>query len=335
MTPAAHSCHACGKTAGNLQRCGRCKSAWFCNRECQVVARKELGHKGANCRPPEVVQLGSAPSVPASSPASPLELAAWDLRYSDLSREAKAAHRTNSRIGNLAAVQKYTEAGSVADLIGGVDGAARRADADQLIATFLHRLGDMAAAARAACSSLRAARASSNMESLVSSLRTCGNVAREAPAEMAEMERESREQERLSGSPPSLGFFDLSQMGRISLPTTPAALSRLGLAYHEAAVSTCDAALVAVGGRSPAAEDMGLIPSLVGEARARGGLGTCLYPMRGERQRSLEIVRQAVALLRQEMRMATGDDAVSAKRSLGFQMLQLGNLHGTPRCVRT
>ena len=51
MTPAATSCHACGTSAGKLLLCGRCRNVWFCNRECQVVARQELGHRGANCRP--------------------------------------------------------------------------------------------------------------------------------------------------------------------------------------------------------------------------------------------------------------------------------------------
>ena len=61
MAPAALSCLACGNTC-NLQRCGRCKSAWFCNRECQIVARKD-GHRGANCRVPEAVQPFLTPTM--------------------------------------------------------------------------------------------------------------------------------------------------------------------------------------------------------------------------------------------------------------------------------
>jgi len=50
LAPAASSCRACGKNDAKLLRCGRCLGVWFCNRECQDVARKELGHRGANCR---------------------------------------------------------------------------------------------------------------------------------------------------------------------------------------------------------------------------------------------------------------------------------------------
>jgi len=50
LGPAASSCLACGKSGGKLLLCGQCKNVFFCSRECQIVARKELGHRGKNCR---------------------------------------------------------------------------------------------------------------------------------------------------------------------------------------------------------------------------------------------------------------------------------------------
>jgi len=35
----------------------RCRNTWFCNRECQVVSRKQLGHRGANCCPADGVKV--------------------------------------------------------------------------------------------------------------------------------------------------------------------------------------------------------------------------------------------------------------------------------------
>ena len=84
---------------------------------------------------------------------------------------------------------------------------------------------------------------------------------------MLKAERESREQESLSGAP-SLG--GLSQEGYIRLPTNEVDLSRLGLAYMEAAVATCEAAVAAVGGHdSPAgaAADYRRVPRLSVEVR--------------------------------------------------------------------
>jgi hypothetical protein len=88
----------------------------------------------------------------------------------------------------------------VADLIGGAEGADRRVNADVLISNCMLRLGNLAAGARAACSSLRAARAAGSRRSLVIALSACGALAQKAPDEMNKAERESREQERLSGS---------------------------------------------------------------------------------------------------------------------------------------
>ena len=280
MASAATSCHACGKSGGKLLLCGRCRNVWFCNRECQVVARQELGHRGANCRP---AKESSRPTISASTEVMPVDRARLDRRYAVLVSLADRANMANTRIGLLAAVDKYREAASVADLIGGEDGALRCADAGKSLSRSLVRLGDLAAAARAACSSLRAARASGSRTMLVSSLSMCGEVAGEAPSKMISAERESREQKKLSGSPSSFGGLDLSKEGRISLPTTPAALSRLDLAYFEAAVAICDAA----GGRgSLATNDDRRVP-LVGvkaEAEARGGHGRCLYRLGEKRQ---------------------------------------------------
>ena len=204
----------------------------------------------------------------------------------------------------------------MADLIGGVEGAECRTQIDLLLTNCLVRLGNMAAAARAACSSLRAARAAGSRTFLVTSLATCSTVARVAPDEMVKAERESREQERLGGSA-SYGGLDLSQEGWVSLPPTPAALSRLGIVYEEAAVAICDAALTAAGGRaSPAADDDRRVPSLVLEAQVRGGLGASLHDL-GERRRGVELLRQAVALLRPVVRKATpGSDLLQAKQGL-------------------
>jgi len=321
LAAAATSCHACGKSAGRLLLCGRCRNAWLCNRECQVVARQELGHTGASCRPAAKVQHIS--HAAPSQPPTPTDATKLLLCHCDLIDEAHQAQLTNTRIALLAAAAKYREAASVADLIGGADGASLRANADQLLSSCMTRLGNMAAAVLAALSSLRAARASSD---IVSGLIACGKVATIAPDEMANAERASREQERISGYPVSYGGLDLSHEGQISLPTTPAALSRLGLAYNEAAVGICDAAIAAAGGRgSLAANDNRSVPDVFTEAQARSSLGLCLQVLGEERQRSLELLRQAVGLRRQELRTAvSGQNTLSAQRMLADQLSILG-----------
>jgi len=212
----------------------------------------------------------------------------------------------------------------VADLIGGVQGAIYRANVEDGRCRCLLLLHDMAAAAQAACSSLRAARASGSRTALVTALSVCDTVAENAPCEMVTAERESRDQERLTGSP-SYGGLDLSQEGRVSLPTTPAALFGLGLAYNEAAVAICDVALAAVGGRgSPAADDNERVPHPCVEAQARGHLGVCLNNLGEEPQRSYELLRQAVALRRQVLRtVAPGDATQNAQRMLADQLATL------------
>ena len=327
MAPAVASCHACGKSGAKLLRCGRCRNVWFCNRECQLLARnrKELGHMGANCRPASETQQSRLPSAGFSHPSMQMDVATLFQSYCDLMGQGSAVQMSNTRIGSLAAVERCQEAATVADLIGGAAGAGRRAEADSFRTVCLLCLGQNAAAARAACSSLRAARASGDMTKLAAALVKCGDVAGEAPGEMVSAERESREQERLSGSP-SYGGFDLSQAGRVSLPTTPAALSRLGLAFYEAAVGLCDAALAAAGGRgSPAADDEWRVPDLHVEARVRGSLGACLLGLREEQQRSLDLLRQAVALLRQVLRTGVGGPAaISIQQGLANRLVTLG-----------
>jgi len=248
-------------------------------------------------------------------------------RFHELSDEATQALVPHTRVGYLAAVEKYKESALVADLIGGAEGADRRADSDRLVGRCLFRLGNMAAAAHAACSSLRAARASGRRTALVTSLITCSTVAHEAPDVMVKAERESREQERRDGFP-SYGGLDLTQEGKISLPTSPAALARLGLMYMEAAVATCDTALAAAGGRDNPADgddDERRVPSLRIEAEARGALGVRLGSLNVERQRSLELLRQAVELLRRAVRMATpGVDTLEANRLLATWLSNLG-----------
>jgi len=285
MATAAISCLTCSKSGCKLLLCDRCRNVWFCNRDCQIVARKELGHRGANCRADGAQR--SAFSAAPSQPSTPMDAAKLRLSFAGLMDEGHEACFANTRIGFLAAVEKLKEAASVADLIGGMGGASRRVIADQLLSNTLFRLHDMDGAARAACSSLRAARASGSMSKLVTSLSSCGYTASQAPSEIVNAERASREQERLSGGSPSYGGLDLWQEGRISLPTTLAGLSRMGLAYNEAAVAICDAELAAAGGRGSPAADPGRVPSLYVEARARGYLGACLN-MPGEEQRSLK-----------------------------------------------
>jgi len=226
-------------------------------------------------------------------------------------------------VGYLAAVETSKEAASVADLIGGAQGADYRADADRLQAVSLVSLDKKAAAALAACSGLRAARASGNISTLVEALTACGQVGTVAPDEMAKAERESREHERLHGSFPAYGPYDLTQQGRISLPTTPAALSRLGLAYNEAAVAICDGALAAAGGRGSHNER--IVPSLSMEGTARGNLGNILGLQSGEWQRGVELLQHCVALLRQWALIAPPDRARESKRILAYWLRSLGN----------
>jgi len=267
-----------------------------------------------------------SPFAAPSRPSKATDVASLCQRFSDLFTEGRQAFMANTRIGYLAAVENAKGAASVTDLIGGAEGADRRTHTDELLANCLLSLGNTAAAARAACSSLRAARAAGSRTLLVTSLVTCGTVANQAPDEMAKAERESREQERLGGSP-LYGGLDLSQEGWVRMPANLAALSRLGLAYDEAALATCDAALTAVGGRdSPTANDERRVPSLVLQAQVRGRLGLCLHDL-GERQRGVELLRQAAALLRQSVqRAASGSDARRAIQVLPALLCKLAGV---------
>jgi len=223
---------------------------------------------------------------------------------SALAGEATKARFSNTRIGYLAAVEKYKEAALVADLLA-QDGAYCRAMLDGERSGCLLFMGEMAAAAHAACSALRAARAS-NGTGLVTALLACGNVALKAPDEMVKAETESRKHEPHSGS----SSYDGLDLSRIILPTTPAALFRLSLAYREAAIAICDMMLA----DSPTDNGERRVPLRL-EANVRGDLGASLYKLGGDRQRSFELFRQAVALLRQQMRTAPGVDP-EAVRSL-------------------
>jgi len=335
LAPAANVCDACGKSEGKLLRCGRCRNVWFCNRECQVVAARQ-GHSGANCRPADGAQRPPSstnvrsPFAAPSQPTAPMNLL---ISISEtLLNEANQAGMANTRVGHLAAVEKAKKAATVADLIGGELGAVRRTYAEQCISGSMFHLNDFAAGARAACAGLRSARATGSRTFLVKILAQCGSMATEAPDEMVKAERASREQERLSASP-CHGSLDLSQEGLISLPTTPAGVSRLSLAYNEVAVATCDAALAAAGGRdSPAADDERRIPSLQVEAHARGCLGACLFDLGEGRQRSLELVRQAVTQLRRVVRTAghRGDQLVGTKTMLCNWVGYLGSIRDHP-----
>ena len=160
-------------------------------RKCQAAAVKQ-GHKDANCRP-----------APQPSP----QMTEEELveRFEALVDEAETARMTGARVGHLAALEKLKEATEVAHNIGGADGAFCRAQADKLRSNSLLQMVDMGGAARAACSMLRAARASGSRTMLVEGLTACGAVAQTASDEMASAERESRYQERLGGSPQSFG----------------------------------------------------------------------------------------------------------------------------------
>ena len=197
LAPAASSCHACGKNDAKLLRCGRCRGVWFCNRECQIAAARQ-GHSGANCRTadgaqrPPSLENARSPFAAPSRPSTATDGASLCQRFSDLFTEGRHVFMANTRIGYLAAVENAKEAASVADLIGGAEGASRRTEADNLLSTCLLSLGNTAGAARAACSSLRAARAAGNRTLLIESLFTCSIVANKAPDEMVKAEREPR-----------------------------------------------------------------------------------------------------------------------------------------------
>jgi len=291
---------------------------------------KDLGNKGAYRRPADRVQQrapSSAAEAAHSPSASPQPPTQTDEEYDTLLAAAKTAHMTSTRIGYLAAVEKFKEAAAVADHIGGAQGASLRANKDFLQTSSLIPLGAMAAAARAASSSLRSARAAGNRSHLVDALVACGHVARLEQGAMASAETESRNQEL--GSAPSYGGLDLSQEGRISLVTAQcseeAALPQF--AYYTAAVGICDSALEAAGGRdSPNAADSRRVPYLHVEATARSSLATCLLEM-GAQQSGLEMSWQAVELRRQVVRTAApGAEALGAKRMLGGQLYNLGTL---------
>jgi len=337
LAPAANACHACGKSDGKLLCCGRCRGLWFCNRECQYVARKELGHRGANCRPadgaqkPDSLAHARSPFAAPSQPSAPRDVKQLISRFHDLFYEGEKVLKENTRVSYLAAAEKVMEAALVADLIGGAAGASYHSQAKLLQTGCLLHLGDMSGAARAAYSSLREARASGSWSAVITALFMCGSMAEQGPDEMAKAESASREQERLSGSR-SYGGLDLSQEGRVSLPTTPATFSRLGLAYKEAALAACEAALAAVGGRdSLAVDDERLVPPLGLEAQVRSGLGSDLHAL-GEQKRGLELLRHALTLLRQGvLKAAPGSYAlVLAQRTLATSLCRMGSVLDSP-----
>jgi len=142
---------------------------------------------------------------------------------------------------------------------------------------------------------------------------------------LVKAEKESRELERRSGSP-RYGGLDLSQEGYISLPTTPAGLSRLCITYHEAAVALCQAAL-----DRPAPGDRD--PTPLEHAEACGCLGFCLGKPGGpgEVTRGVEFTRQAVVLLREVVRGETPSNhpmsgAGIAKRALAVKLTYLASM---------
>jgi len=243
--------------------------------------------------------------------------------------ESERALMANTRASLALATKKSEEAAAMGDRIGGQEGAAPRAKADYLRTNSLMRVGDLAAAARAACSSLRAARKSGSQKHLVEALLACGTV--EAPGEMVKAERESREIKRRSGSPHHGGLV-LSQAGQISLATSAAALSRLDVAYNEAAVDLCDAALAAADGHdSPDDDDFRFptrAPGLLVQAEARACLALCLYHHEDPGTRCVELQQEAVALLRKLVRAeAPGRDpnsgAAIAKLALARKLINL------------
>ena len=317
----ATRCCGCGYSGGNLLGCARCKKAWFCNRGCQAFARAELGHRGANCRavddpPPDAAALAQASAA--------LHRATLIRTVGAMVNEANAHRRANTRIGRLAAVEKVKDAVAVTDLIDGAYGAELRSKAHQYLSRCLARSGDLAAAARAAASSLRAARASGNRTELVFALAGCGDVARLAPAEMVKVEAEGREQERRS-----LGV-DLLLEGRVSLPTTARATRSMGLAYAQVALAVCDAALAAAGGRgSPAAADRRRVPSPLAELTARDAAVACLAALDEDPSRVMELTRQLVALSRQMVRTAAPSEVRAAQGMLAQQLSDLSVRLGT------
>jgi len=247
-------------------------------------------------------------------------------KFLELLGESVEESQQNTRFGYLAEVEKLREAAAVADLLGGWEGALYRTQAEIKISQGLMKAGDLAAAARTACSGLLAARASYSTTLIVMALSACGAVAKRAPDEMARAVRESpKEPERL-GSSPYLDGLDLSQASWVHPPTTKTALSRLHVAYGEAAVNICDAALAVVGGRgclAALAADDNQIPSVPIETNARGSLGGYLREV-GELQRGLALTRQAVALLRQRVNPMPGCEPLLAKYMLAFQLSNLG-----------
>jgi len=320
MAPApmalALSCLACGKSGGKLSGCGRCRKAWFCNRECQACAR-ELGHRGAACR---------VDAVPAASSTALVDRGKLVRMSIALYEQAEKDYRGGMRADALEAVRKVTVVLSASDRIGGAMGAFLCAEASQLHIRCLVAMGDLAAAARVACSFLQACRASGNRTILVTTLSLCGKVAERAPLEMVHAERTCRAQ-----LTPLLGGLDLSQEG-VSLSTCPAGLAKLGLAYAEVAVAVCDVALAAAGGRgSPAAADEWRVPPGGAEARVRASLADRLDTVGEDRPRVVQLMRQAVALQREELRTSTSaaraypeDGATTNRHTLAEYLSDLG-----------
>ena len=180
-------------------------------------------------------------------------------------------------------------------------------------------MGDLAAAAHTAASSLHAARVLGNRTFLVVALANCGAVAQLVPAEMIKMETEYREREG------PLGSVLLSE-GRVGLPTTAHATRSMGVAYHQVALAICDAALATAGGRgSPTAADQRRVPTLLAELMVRNSLASCLSASNTDRSLATER-RELVCLSRQTVQTAARIDVPMAQRMLADKLSSLGGV---------
>ena len=90
MTPAF--CDGCGKGGCKLLRWGRCRNAWFCSRECQIIAARQ-GHSGANCRPTDGARtLTAAEVAPRVPDAAGTSTTALGVDSASLAPTASSCH---------------------------------------------------------------------------------------------------------------------------------------------------------------------------------------------------------------------------------------------------
>jgi hypothetical protein len=278
------------------------------------------------------VEASRSSIAAAEPPAVPLDPDSAFEAYHSLVAEGGRLIAQDSRSSYLASADKFRQAAAVTPAIRGSYGAGLRSAAERVQAHSMVRAGDTAGAARVACASVASARAGANRTLLVEALISCAIVARSSSDDMVRAEEEMArcEQARVPADGPALDThppparppLDLSSEGRVRMPTTGLERALLGLAYSQAAVDICDAAIAAAAAPGGPPVNDSHVPSLDAQASARSNLARCLVESGIDPARGVALLREAAALRRRLL--AERPDASHARRVLAIALSNLG-----------